>query len=334
MGSPLGPLMANVFMCHLEEKLASELGNSFPSLYKRYVDDTLVVMPNVESAECFLTTLNNLHDNLNFTMELQKESKISFIGFEIIKNGTKVETRVYRKPTDDGLLLHYQSHADERYKESLIKTRLHRAKALSSTDEFFKDECQKLRSIFLHLGYPINLINNTIKNFNNKEPLAACRNDLDKKKIIRIPIPFKDQKSANTVRRQFKDLSNKIEVQIQPIFTSKKIEEVLKPKEIKPKLINQNCVVYKFKCDLCDADYVGMTTRHLYQRIIEHKYSSIGKHLKEHHGILRGPKNEQFKVLKKCKNKFNCLIYEMLFIRKLKPTLNVQSDSISAKLFI
>ena len=37
MGSPLGPLMANVFMCHLEEKLTRD--GLMPQLYKRYVDE-------------------------------------------------------------------------------------------------------------------------------------------------------------------------------------------------------------------------------------------------------------------------------------------------------
>ena len=36
---------------------------------------------------------------------------------------------------------------------------------------------------------------------------------------------------------------------------------------------------------------------------------------------------KRFKVLKKCRNKFDCLVYEILFIRALKPNLNVQSDS-------
>ena len=170
MGSPLGPLMANVFMCHLEEQLTTNLDDNFPTLYMRYVDDTLVSMPDVPSAQHFLVTLNNLHPNLNLTMELPCDNKISFIGFEIVKNGTILETRVYRKPTNTGLLLHYQSHADVRYKESLIKTMLHRAKSLSSTDEYFQQECSKLRSIFTRLGYPLSLINSIIKNFDHGSP--------------------------------------------------------------------------------------------------------------------------------------------------------------------
>ena len=39
MGSPLGPLMANAFMCSLEEKLSKS--NNLPSFYNRCVDDTL-----------------------------------------------------------------------------------------------------------------------------------------------------------------------------------------------------------------------------------------------------------------------------------------------------
>ena len=39
------------------------------------------------------------------------------------------------------------------------------------------------------------------------------------------------------------------------------------------------------------------------------------------------------RVLRKCKTKLDCLIYEMLYIRDLKPNLNTQSDSIRAKLF-
>ena len=38
MGSPLGPLLANVFMCHIEDQL--EQKSMIPSFYRRYVDDT------------------------------------------------------------------------------------------------------------------------------------------------------------------------------------------------------------------------------------------------------------------------------------------------------
>ena len=43
---------------------------------------------------------------------------------------------------------------------------------------------------------------------------------------------------------------------------------------------------------------------------------------------------EQFNVIAKCNGKFDCLVNEMLYIRMRKPTLNVQTDSIRAKVFV
>ena len=76
MGSPHGPLMANIFMCHLEEILTRD--DLIPHLYKRYVDDILARMPSTAAAVVFPITLYSLHSSLTFTMELLTVDKISF----------------------------------------------------------------------------------------------------------------------------------------------------------------------------------------------------------------------------------------------------------------
>ena len=82
--------------------------------YKRYVDDTLSIMFNVETAEAFLSTLSDSHSSINSTMELAANDKLPFLGVEIVKHMSRLETKVYKKPTDTGLLLHYQSCVDVR----------------------------------------------------------------------------------------------------------------------------------------------------------------------------------------------------------------------------
>ena len=306
-----------------------------PQLYKRYVDDTLARMPSVDVAAEFLSTLNGLHPSLTFTMELPVDNKIPFIGIEIVMNGTKLETQVYRKPTNTGLLLHFQSHTDKRYKDSLLQTMIHRAYSLSSTTEAFNAECAKLRSIFSRLDYPMSVIDSAIKKFLflNSSANKAERNN-DDSSIVRISLPFKDQVAANAVPKQLRDLSHKIGPTLQPVFVSKKLGQDLRPKEIKLSIVNKQCVVYNFSCDLCDADYVGYTARHLHQRIAEHKNSAIGRHFLEAHGNNNLLRESQFTILRKCQSKFDCLVFEMLFIKKLKPNLNIQTDSIRAKLFV
>ena len=89
-------------------------------------------------------------------------------------------------------------------------------------------------------------------------------------------------------------------------FTCEPIPPIIRP---------QKCVVYNCKCDLCDAEYVGYTSRHL--RIDEHRYSAIGKHLKNDHDLETiGGLTNNFSVLKKCNRKLDCLIYETFNIHK------------------
>ena len=81
---------------------------------------------------------------------------------------------------------------------------------------------------------------------------------------------------------------------------------------------------------------VGYTAQHLHQCIAEHKNSAIGSHFLEAHGNNNLLKENQFTVLRKCQGKFDCLVFEMLFIKNLKPNnyLNIQRDSIRVKIFV
>ena len=136
-----------------------------------------------------------------------------------------------------GLLLHFQSHTDLRYKRCLIKTMAHRSKELSSTYQAFVDECGRLKSIFHRLGYFSSLVNCIIDNCDYSSTLdAKTKSD----ETLRVSIPFKDQVSANIVKKQMRDLRSKIGIDVQPIYTSKKLEQDPKLKEIKPRIINQH----------------------------------------------------------------------------------------------
>ncbi len=81
-------------------------------------------------------------------------------------------------------------------------------------------------------------------------------------------------------------LGSKISVSLQPVFTSKKVSNILKSREPKPNTLNKQCVVYYFQCGLFEMDYVRCTKQHLYQHNNEHTSSRslIGKHVKKQHG--------------------------------------------------
>ena len=102
---------------------------------------------------------------------------------------------------------------------------------------------------------------------------------------------IKDRQTAQKKKKkqQLISLGNKIGVPLQSVFTSQKIGDVLKSRELKPNIISQQCVVYRFKCGPWDMGYVEYTNRHLDQRVVEHSSlnSSTGKHTCDLHGIVK-----------------------------------------------
>ena len=143
-----------------------------------------------------------------------------------------------------------------------LRTMLDRAHRLSSSWTHFSDECDRLKTVFTRLKFPKHLVNSTIKSFvdskvcDQQQPLSSSQQT---DHTIRVVLPFKDQISA--------DISLKVNTTIQPVFVSRKIEQELSVKETKPPIVNQQCVVYSFQCDLCDAGYAGYTRGHLRSRV-------------------------------------------------------------------
>lgn len=152
-------------MCSLEEK--SQDDSQMPCYIYCVTSDMLkthnfTVMLGPQVATSFFDVLSSKHSSLNFTMETVTDNTFPFLGMNLAKNGTILSTSVYRKPTNTGLHLHYDSHVDHRYKAGLLKAMLHRAYRLSSTWKAFTDECEILKNIFAQLRYPTKLIYSTI----------------------------------------------------------------------------------------------------------------------------------------------------------------------------
>ena len=126
--------------------------------------------------------------------------------------GNQLATCVHRKITNKGLLLHYQSHVDNKYKHSLLKTMLIRAHRLSSSPDLFTDECNNLKAMFLKSKYPPQLTESTISSFIRSQDQAEPEPEILLDKPNRIVLPFKDQRSTDAVRKDLSELSKKLDV--------------------------------------------------------------------------------------------------------------------------
>ena len=91
MGLPQSPVFANIFMSHREEKWLGyiiALTNFKRVFYRRYVHNTFVLPTDKSHAAQFLNFNRQQHDNLNFTMETESKSSLTFLEFFLLKNRT------------------------------------------------------------------------------------------------------------------------------------------------------------------------------------------------------------------------------------------------------
>ena len=70
MGSPLGPTLANVFLCHFEKHWLSDCLQDFcPNIYRRYVDNIYVTFNSHEQLKKFVEYMDTKHPDIKFTFK-------------------------------------------------------------------------------------------------------------------------------------------------------------------------------------------------------------------------------------------------------------------------
>jgi hypothetical protein len=139
MGSPLSPVTANYFMEYFEEMVLET------AIYKhlcwfRYLDNTFVIWPHGSGklAE-FLDHLNGVYENIKFTMDTERDGHRQFLDIDIYiyiytKLNGSLGHRVYSKPTHTNLYIHSKSCYNPSYKQAVLSTLVHRARAPCDKD--------------------------------------------------------------------------------------------------------------------------------------------------------------------------------------------------------
>ena len=69
MGSPLAPVLANIFMGFYESKWLNEYNLNKHKLNLRYVDDILAAFEKEQDSLSFSSFLNNKHPYIKFTIK-------------------------------------------------------------------------------------------------------------------------------------------------------------------------------------------------------------------------------------------------------------------------
>ena len=85
MGSPLGPLFADIYVNYLEEKLMSQLKNNGLVYWKRFVDDTFAIVKKDAKIDKIIDVLNSFDNCIKFTYEEEVNNSLPFLDIYITR---------------------------------------------------------------------------------------------------------------------------------------------------------------------------------------------------------------------------------------------------------
>ena len=167
-------------MEYVEQKAISSSSSS-PKLWKRFVDDTLVIMYTNE-VNRFFDHLNSVDPNINFTMELEQDDNLAFLDVLVMRTQEgKLATKVHRKPTHTNRYLNYHSAHSNEQKQGVVINLYNRAQSLTTKSTDWKKEKSFLSYMLAENDYPNWFIQKALK---KKERLKLKLNYKKKKNIL------------------------------------------------------------------------------------------------------------------------------------------------------
>ena len=202
MGSPISPIVANLFMEDLETKALTTSLHP-PSLWKRFVDDTFTIIKKSHK-NSLLEHINSIDNNIKFTCEESRDDgSIPFLHILIIpEEDGRLNTIVYRKPTHTDLYLEWDSHHNIPSKYSVIGTLFHRAKTICSSPQHLQKEEQHLTSALKRCKYHRVKLKNPKEtaNKNNRRGTKPTRPEQLNINQPHIVVPYHQSLSENFKR--------------------------------------------------------------------------------------------------------------------------------------
>ena len=316
MGSPLSPIVANIFMESFEQQ-ALDTSPHPPSLWKRYVDDTFVIQEEQHQEE-FLQHINSLDPNIKFTAETTRaDGSMPFLDALVTpQDDGSLATTVYRKPTHTNQYVQWDSHHAISNKFSIISSLLHRAKNICSSQQLLDEEHSTIQQALLQCNYPNWAINRTKLKMNTPK----SNNRSNSNKTINkghITVSYEEGLSESV-----KNICKRYGIEVH-LKSGKSIKDELVAPKDKDHLTKKSGIIYRYKCDRleCDEEYIGETSRTFGERYKEHLKAPSP--IYDHYNISgHNVTLNNFSIVGREEQNLSRLIKESMFIRVNNPSLN------------
>ena len=276
IGASSSVFLAEIFMMRLERKALTTFASP-PDIWFRYVDDTFTIMER-DFIQAFLDHLNNQHQRIQFTIELEEDNQLPFLDTLVcVENDRTISTKIYRKKTHTNQYLHFNSNHHTRQKVGIVST-LKKRLELVTKEEDKKEEESFLEDAFGACGYPDWVTKRKRKENKEKEKHQYAG---------RVSMPYTKGLSERISREMKK---HNISVIHKPTATLKNILCSKAKDRLDP--MDKPGALYHIKCSAHNVDYVGETGKQTKQRMYQHRVIPH-KDFKKSHSLIEPPKENQ-----------------------------------------
>jgi hypothetical protein len=157
MGSPLSPILADLYRERMEQRIKNEDTQGWIKFWRRYVDDIFAVIRRGRDPQVILERSNRISETVKVTLEREKNNCLPFLGVKIMRKDDKLTTSVYRKATDSGRYLHFKSNHPRSVKVGVASCLLQRTETHCNEEREKPKEISHVKSTIKNNGYPINV---------------------------------------------------------------------------------------------------------------------------------------------------------------------------------
>lgn len=276
MGSPLSPLMADIFMDKFECQYI--IGERHILYYYRYVDDVIICWTGTyRQLLTFVQNLNRCHPKIKFKLEKEQDKSLNFLDLTITRTSNRHTFQIYRKPTHTDTVIPQSSCHPWQHKLAAFYCYIHRLLTVPLSLNDYQKELSIIYQIAITNGYSKQLIDKII---------VRKRTSMVNRLLYAVP-PERTQKVRSSI------------AYVGPV--SDKISRTLRRSEVnvafrtgnslKRNLCNQKekldrhrqSGVYKITCPECNSVYIGQTGRSFTARYKEHVAAARHNHPERSH---------------------------------------------------
>ncbi|XP_067121140.1 uncharacterized protein [Centruroides vittatus] len=264
MGSPMSGLLCELVVRRMERITLINFKEDI-ILYRRYVDDVLVIWKNHARIHQFLNAMNSNDHGLRLNLEQLSGDELHFLDIGItFKNGA-INTKVYIKPTHDPLYIPSTSNDPITYKLSAFRALIRRAFQYCSNIMDTMRELERIRQVAKMLGYGPRTVERLIAAYKNPKKNKKKRdltNGITKftynKRLSSVMECIASHRNSNIVYKRAPSIYKLLRNDKEEIKRSEQ------PGVYSIPYSNDQLGIEK--------EYIGVTTRSLTKRLKEHRY--------------------------------------------------------------